>query len=59
MALINTGDTLAVPSLDRLSRSLKDLVGYVREKRRRVSISSCPLTLKSARRVPADLVGLD
>lgn len=29
MAFINTGDTLVVPSLDRLSRSLKDLVNHV------------------------------
>jgi DNA invertase Pin-like site-specific DNA recombinase len=29
MAFINTGDTLVVPSLDRLSRSLKDLVNDV------------------------------
>jgi DNA invertase Pin-like site-specific DNA recombinase len=33
MAFINPGDTLVVPSLDRLSRSLKDLVNNVADLR--------------------------
>jgi hypothetical protein len=35
LAYLRPGDTLVVPSLDRLSRSLQDLIGLVAELRRR------------------------
>jgi Resolvase, N terminal domain len=35
LAYLRPGDTLVVPSLDRLSRSLSDLIGLVAELRRR------------------------